>query len=200
VIDRSTRSIFVRNTSVLARRTLSSQEHTHARTHVVSCVSMGGDARRCDWIRTRCSVEASGVLSRTVRAIRVGRRARTWTCTVLGYRSSKYVYVYVYVLYVLYVLYVDVYVLYVLYVDVYVLYKYLRVRPHGVRTPRVCCTVGLGGLVRLGTVPPYHCTKHFVWANSTVPKYFGTYQKNSWYRGHFSSQYGVRSLRGAFAR
>ena len=26
------------------------------------------------------------------------------------------------------------------------------------------------------------------------------YQKNPWYRGHFSSQYGVRSLRGAFAR
>ena len=22
--------------------------------------------------------------------------------------------------------------------------------------------LGLGGLVRLGTVPPYHCTKHFV--------------------------------------
>ena len=60
--------------------------------------------------------------------------------------------------------------------------------------------LGLGGLVQLGTVPVYHCTKHFVWANSVIPRKIGTYQKNSWYRGHFSSQYGVRSLRGAFAR
>ena len=45
-----------------------------------------------------------------------------------------------------------------------------------------------------GTAPVYQCTKHFVWANSVVPKFFGTYQKNSWYTGYFN-KYGVRSLR-----
>jgi len=67
-----------------------------------------------------------------------------------------------------------------------------------VRAQLLCVSnLGMQRLVRAFFVPLYHCTVHFVWANSYIPAFFGTYQKrNSWYRSFFSPQY----VRLRFAR
>ena len=69
-----------------------------------------------------------------------------------------------------------------------------------VRAQLLCVSnLGMQRLVRAFFVRYilYHCIRHFVWANSYIPAFFGTYQKrNSWYRSFFSPQY----VRLRFAR